>query len=143
MGMIYKDGARFGGFFSGPAQDIFFDHRETICSSSNVQGAIKELSNLFDNGKGIGSIPAKESCGIVSSDGESFITVPSVSSTGIPNISVNDVEIGALIVSKNEADSENHEVKSIQVGVNPNTSNIALIVKWFDGTNEQINYIDF
>lgn len=140
MGVIMKNGIRHGGYFTGPAQDIFFDHRETVCTSANVQGAIHNLSDLFDNTKGVSSIPSKETCAIVSSDNHN-ISIPSISLTGVPSISIDGENIGTPIMS--DSNNDCYEIKKIQVGINPSTSNLALMIIWFDGTDEQTNYIDF
>ena len=47
MGVIYRKGKKYGGFFSGPAVDTECDTTGTIFKSTNVQGVIEEVSGIF------------------------------------------------------------------------------------------------
>lgn len=140
MGLIFKNGVKYGGYFTGAANDIIFDPRETVFSSNHVQGALKNVSDFFDNTKGVSSTPAKEAIAIVSTDDNHAVSIPSMSTANTPNISLDNQVIGSMVLS---GTTENIVVKSITVGTNPTTSQFALVIKWYDGTTEQTNYIDF
>lgn len=90
MGAIYKNGKKYGGFFTGPALDTTCDTNGTAFTSDNVQGVIEEISDII-NGNG----------------------------------------------------TSTYAIKNICVGINPTTSNIALIVSWNDGSVDHSEYIDF
>lgn len=61
MGVIYKGGKKYGGFFTGPALDTTCDTADTVFSSDNVQGVIDEISGIL-SGKTSSEHPIKNIC---------------------------------------------------------------------------------
>lgn len=61
MGAIYKNGKKYGGYFTGPALDTTCDTNGTVFTSDNVQGVIEEVSDLVD-GKESGQYSIKNIC---------------------------------------------------------------------------------
>ena len=61
MGAIYKNGKKYGGYFTGPAMDTTCDTSETVFKSNNVQGVIEEISEIFSQNS-IGQHSIKNIC---------------------------------------------------------------------------------
>ena len=61
MGVIYKNGVKYGGFCSSVAMDTDCDTTGTVFASTNVQGVIEEISDLV-NGVGDGKYPLSNIC---------------------------------------------------------------------------------
>ena len=124
MGKIYRNNLPYGGFYTGPAYDVVYDPNNIKMKSTNTQDAIDEVATL-----------------LVSKDfNKNHISVERLDDIKNPIISVDNEVKGGLVLNDI---TNNIFIKNISIGSNPSTSNPALVVVWYDGTEEHTNYIDF